>query len=383
MNRIKGIIYDWVLKLATLGKRTNTQTRKLLIVRVDEIGDYLLWHKFIREITGSDQYKDYECHLCGNRSWQALFQHFDAGYIREPTWLDKTKFKKDMFYRYRFLKAIYLESYETVINPTFSRDKRNDDSIVRAASADRIFGMVANQENVRSYEKGYDQKIYSALFPNTQSPLFEFYRNQLFTEWVTRSISIISNTRLVLTYLPQLTISIPENCFVVFPGSRSPGRIWPSDNFIRVSKYLYENYGWTAIVCGTKSDARYTQAFCTAYPHPFLDLTGKTSLLEMLSILSKSKCLLSVDTGSVHLAAAAGCPVFGIFNGSQYQRFAPYPENLAQGFHAIYPDEIEAELADSSIVRKKYERVVAVPYSLVRPEKVIHTIYKYFNRQTG
>ncbi len=382
MNRIKGIIYDWVLKMATIGLRPKPHIKKLLIVRVDEIGDYMLWHKFLREITGCEKYQGYECHLCGNKNWQVLFQHFDAGYVHESIWLDKAKFKKEMYYRYRFLKAIYRQSYDTVINPTFSRDKRNDDSIVQAASANTILGMVANLENLRSYEQGYDQKIYTKLFSFTDNPLFEFFRNRLFTEWITGITSTITDTRLNLSNLPPLSLTLPTHYFVVFPGSRSSSRIWDSENFVRVSQYLFENHGWTAIVCGTKSDAMYTQAFCAAYPHAFLDQTGKTSLLEMLLLLSKSQCLLSVDTGSVHLAAAAGCPVFGIFNGSQYLRFAPYPEYMATGFHAVYPDEIEKELADLSIVRRKYERVVTVSYSLIKPEKVIHTLYNYFNKQT-
>jgi ADP-heptose:LPS heptosyltransferase len=77
----------------------------------------------------------------------------------------------------------------------------------------------------------------------------------------------------------------------------------------------------------------------------------------------------------VHLAAAVNCTVFGIFNGSQYKRFAPYPKELAANFHAIYPDNVEAELNDPAIVKEKYEFVVDVPYASVPAEKVIHAIY--------
>lgn len=380
MNRIKGIIYDWVLLLATAGFRKKAVGKKMLVIRVDEIGDFLLWHKFLNEITQCEKFRDYECHFCGNQSWQQLFQQFDAESVSASFWLDKTRFKKKMGYRYAFLRSLYKQNYTTVINPTYSRDKRNDDSIVRAAKAKNRFGMSANDECVRSYEIGYDRKLYTSLFVHNEKPLFEFTRNRLFTEWLTGSSSNISNTTLEVNDLPLPDQSLPEKFFVVFPGSRSKHRIWPAESFLQVSQHLFDSHGWTAVVCGTKADQIYTNEFCSEYVHPYIDLTGKTSLLQMLRLLAAAQCLLSVDTGSVHLAVAAGCPVFGIFNGSQYLRFAPYPGDMAPGFHAIYPDEIEKELSDRDLVMKKYEKVVKVPYSLVRPEKVIHETYIYFNR---
>jgi len=39
MKRLKGIIYDCVLWLATIGGRKTLPGNKLLVIRVDEIGD--------------------------------------------------------------------------------------------------------------------------------------------------------------------------------------------------------------------------------------------------------------------------------------------------------------------------------------------------------
>ena len=94
--------------------------------------------------------------------------------------------------------------------------------------------------------------------------------------------------------------------------------------------------------------------------------------------MRNAKLLLSVDTGSVHLAAAVGCPVAGIFNGSQYKRFAPYPKDIAPAFYAVYPDAVERELSDPELVRTKYEFVVDVPYSDVTAAKVIQVVQTKF-----
>lgn len=378
MNRLKGIIYNIIGRLAILGTRKNAAIKKVLIVRVDEIGDFMLWHNCLREMITAKPYKAYQIHFCGNQSWKSLFEYFDSDAVNQSFWLNKTRFKTDMGYRYRFLKQIYCQGYDVVINPTFSRDKRYDDSIVKAAKAPETIGMVANLESVRTYEYGYDRKLYTRLFNHPEKPIFEFYRNRFFTEFVTGQPSLVMSPKTDSTRLPVLNMELPDNYFVVFPGSRSKTRIWPTENFILVSKYLFENKGWTAVVCGTSSDSEYTSAFCEQYPYPVLNLTGKTSLIDMLSVFKKAACLLSVDTGSVHLAAAVGCTVFGIFNGSQYKRFAPYPAEMATNFYAVYPDKLEAELQDENIVAQKYEFVVPVPYASVKAEQVIHTIYRHY-----
>lgn len=376
MNRIKGIIYNGVGLLARLGWRKKSPRKKLLIVRVDEIGDCMLWHKFIGDIASAKRFAGYQIHFCGNTSAQSIIQTFDAGWIQESVWLDKTRFKKEMVYRYRFLRTVFKEGFDIVINPTFSRDKRYDDAIVRAAQARERIGMVANLESVASYEEGYDVHLYTELFNHPERPLFEFYRNRLFTSFATREPAQTQNTLLPTEKLPALSFGLPGKYFVVFPGSRSAKRIWPTDHFVRVSDYLFNTTGATAVVCGTKNDEAYISAFCNRYKHPFLNLMGKTGLAEMLTVFAGAQCLLSVDTGSVHLAAAVGCKVFGIFNGSQYKRFAPYPKELANDFYAVYPDDVEKELQDDKLVKEKYEFVVEVPYASVRPEKVIHAIYE-------
>lgn len=375
LNQFKGIIYDCILWLARWGSRQKMHHSKLLIVRVDEIGDYMLWRNFLNELAASPKYRDHEIHFCGNRSWKSLFEQFDASSVHKHFWIDKIRFKKELRYRFRFLQMIHRQGYTTVINPTFSRDKRYDDSIVRAARAKENISMVANTESVQPYELGYDKGLYTRLFDHPHQPLFEFYRNRMFTEFVTGMYSSVVDTTVPTALLPAYP-GLPEKYVVIFPGSRSKTRIWPVAHFSKVAAYLYEKKGYTAVVCGADADKAYTDAFCNSYTYPLLDLTGKTSLPQMLSVLKKASMLLSVDTGSVHLAAAVGCPVTAIFNGSQYKRFAPYPKELAAHFIAVYPAQIQHELSDDEMVRRKYEFVIDIPYDWVSPEQVIEAVEK-------
>lgn len=373
LNRLKGILYDGALLLAKTGRRSQP-ARRLLIVRTDEIGDYMLWRKFLPLMAAHYRAMGYEVHFLGNSSWKSIYELLDHGVADQTIWMNKTAFKKNLNYRYQLLKQVYGYCYETVVNPIFSRDKRNDDAIVRAAGARYRIGMRANPEAVKSYEQGYDRHLYTTLFDHPEKPLFEFYRNRLFTEYITGKPAAVTNTRVQSELLPALPAGLPAQYFVVFPGSRSSSRIWDVAHFITVSNYLFETYGYTAVLCGGPGDQPYTDAFETAYRHPLVNLSGKTSLPQLLSVLSAAKCLLSVDTGSVHLAAAVGCTVFGVFNGSQYKRFAPYPTEVAERFFAAYPQTVEQELKASETVPTKYEFTVPVAYNNVQPEQLIQII---------
>jgi len=373
LNRIKGILYDLISLFAQWGGRKHA-IPTVLIIRTDEIGDFMLWQPFLKEIINAYAQQNYAIHFIGNNSWKSIFELEDHLSIEQTIWMDKVAFKKSLLYRYGLLKQIYSASYEIVINPIYSRDKRNDDAIVKVAKAQVRIGMVANQESVKPYEVGYDKGLYTSLFDHPQKPIFEFYRNKLFTAFITKHESTIANTHIEKLMLPSIHFSIPENYFIVFPGSRNPKRIWPTHFFIEVSNYLFEKYQLTAVLCGAGGDLPYTSAFEKNYSHPIVNLAGKTSLPQMLSLLSKAACLLSVDTGSVHLAASVECTVFGVFNGSQYKRFAPYPIELNNRFFAAYPDHIEIELANVELVKNKYEFVIDASYELIPPQKIINLI---------
>ncbi|MFM9021509.1 MAG: hypothetical protein ACKOOA_09315, partial [Sediminibacterium sp.] len=88
---------------------------------------------------------------------------------------------------YQVLKKLNRSRFDVVINPTFSRDKRNDDAMVQAARGTQVFGMEANKENLRQYEKGYDKGIYTHLFSGPEGVIFELFRNRLMAEYVAGS----------------------------------------------------------------------------------------------------------------------------------------------------------------------------------------------------
>lgn len=370
LNIIKGFIYDLIGFLASFF-HFNTQSKKALILRVDEIGDYILWRKFISPILNSTKLNNYEVHFVGNQTWKTLFELEFNSVFHNIIWLDKNKFKKNMVYRFSFLRKIAKENYSIVINPTYSRAKRVDDSIVKAAGAIGNFGFVRNNENYLSYEQNFDKNLYHHLYKVKNKYIFEFNKNKEFSEWFcemhldTSKINF-EDDRLILPKIENL----PRKYFVVFPGSRSSARIWSTDNFIKVSNFIYEKNQLTAIVCGGNGDIAYANNFIKSYKHPCIDMTAKTSLPELMNIIKNASCLLSVDTGSIHLAASVGCLTLGIFNGSQYGRFSPYPIEISSNIISFYPKKVKEDINNNDF--SKYELISNISYDDVEAKEVIH-----------
>ena len=54
------------------------KTGSLLLIRLDSIGDYVLFRNFIRELKTSEKYKNHHITLLGNASWKAVAEKLDA-----------------------------------------------------------------------------------------------------------------------------------------------------------------------------------------------------------------------------------------------------------------------------------------------------------------
>ena len=63
--------------------------KSILIIRLDAIGDYVLFRNFIEILKKNKKYKDYKISLLGNIDWKDLSIDLDSEYIEEFFWLER------------------------------------------------------------------------------------------------------------------------------------------------------------------------------------------------------------------------------------------------------------------------------------------------------
>ncbi len=51
-------------------------SNSLLIVRLDAIGDYILFRNFLKVIRNSEKFNNYTITLCGNTLWKDIFYEY-------------------------------------------------------------------------------------------------------------------------------------------------------------------------------------------------------------------------------------------------------------------------------------------------------------------
>ena len=54
-----------------------------------------------------------------------------------------------------------------------------------------------------------------------------------------------------------------------------------------------------------------------------VDLCGRTTLPELVGVLARLRLLISNDSGPMHVAAALGTPVVGVFGPTDWRETAP------------------------------------------------------------
>lgn len=116
-----------------------------------------------------------------------------------------------------------------------------------------------------------------------------------------------------------------ESWIALHPGARWLNKRWPVRHFTTLVKLLSVRLPSARFaVLGAGGDAALAAEVTAAAPDRCLDLTGQTSLPEMVEWLRMSRVLVTNDTGPMHVAAALGRPVVGIFGPTNPRRTGPY-----------------------------------------------------------
>lgn len=116
---------------------------------------------------------------------------------------------------------------------------------------------------------------------------------------------------------------------VIAPGAAyGPAKRWPPTFFAEAAKGLADQVGEWVIV-GGNVDAPACKALKAHLGPECRDMSGKTSIKELIAILRNARIVLSNDSGVMHLAAACGAPVVAIFTSTEPRLTRPVHDGVA------------------------------------------------------
>ena len=100
---------------------------------------------------------------------------------------------------------------------------------------------------------------------------------------------------------------------VLHPGASCRSKRWPARHFAAVGDFLSGRHGAKVVVISGPGEEREGRAVVAAMRSRPVAALGTMSLGETACLLKKARCLISNDSGPVHLACAVGTPAVSIF----------------------------------------------------------------------
>lgn len=108
-----------------------------------------------------------------------------------------------------------------------------------------------------------------------------------------------------------------ETVFGLCPGAEyGPAKRWPVKRFREVIGQVNAHTSCRWVILGTAADSETAQELSAGFEN-ITDLTGKTTLEELMGVLGGLSALLTNDTGTMHLADFLGVPLVSIFGSTE------------------------------------------------------------------
>lgn len=109
---------------------------------------------------------------------------------------------------------------------------------------------------------------------------------------------------------PEILSQIQQKYLLMVPGSVWKTKQWNVHNYRQLAKLLLEA-GFKVVIAGSKDETDICATVSSGLE--VVDLSGKTSLEEMMFLIKYSSCLVCNDSMALHMGSAFSVPTVAIF----------------------------------------------------------------------
>jgi len=154
-------------------------------------------------------------------------------------------------------------------------------------------------------------------------------------------ISLLSNENekeLLKEVFINDTLNDKELLIAIQAGSSVEGRRWSSEGFAKLVDELVENLNARIVLLGVHSEKKLAAEiiFLAKHKNKIIDLTGKTNINQLTAVVTRCSYLITNDTGTMHVAAALGTTIVGLF----FAHADPYETGPYSPGHLIFQARI-------------------------------------------
>jgi 3-deoxy-D-manno-octulosonic-acid transferase/heptosyltransferase-1 len=108
------------------------------------------------------------------------------------------------------------------------------------------------------------------------------------------------------------------------PMAKWESKLWLPDRFAQLADRLIDRFRATIYFTGGPQDREAIDTIQHGMRHKSINLAGHTSLIELAALYEQMACVISTDTGPMHIAAAVERPVVALFGPTAEWRTGPF-----------------------------------------------------------
>lgn len=208
-----------------------------------------------------------------------------------------------------FLNELKAEKIDALINLSFSKSSSYLSSLI---PAQHKIGSFHDFNNKVQINDKWSQILYSTVMRGSLNPfsLVDLFKN------------IIGIKHTESTQATSVDLNSRSNLIVLHPFASSERKTWKADKWVEVIyKTLKDNDKCTITIVGAKNEVLKSHVITEnpllkPFSNRLLNLTGKTSVEELSSVISTAKLFVGHDSMVGHLAALNSTPTLTISLGN-------------------------------------------------------------------
>lgn len=299
----------------------------LIIVRVDALGDYVLFMNCLNVY--KDIYKGKKVLLICADLVKPLAE--DDSFFTDIIDFNRNRYYKNGTYFFEILNKLRGICAKEVIYPIYERHSTGDIMVTTIVSEKKIGFRNPNLKGVgRCFNHFYSTLIekpggfgeietIECFIKGTILPNFCYQLKKFQIEDVAGILEIM-----------------PQKYAVIAISASSDDKVWPADRFASLINKIPVAYNIVLCGAGTKDMTRAEEilALVTDVTRCY-NMINKTTVKEMVTMINHACFVIGNDSAAVHIAAATHVPSICVFHGAHFGRFLPYPEYI--GYKKYHP----------------------------------------------
>lgn len=114
---------------------------------------------------------------------------------------------------------------------------------------------------------------------------------------------------MLLSTMSKLGLESNSRFFILAPGAAfGAAKRWSAKKFAELAVMIQQYYKLPIIVTATEGEKALAEEVCLSSSSKIINAAGKTSLVELVYLMSKAKGLVANDSGTMHLAGITRTP---------------------------------------------------------------------------